>query len=235
MRLQKYMAKCGVASRRKSERMIEDGLVKVNGETIKKQGVKIDPKLDRVEVKGEMIRLEENKVYIKINKPIGYVTTMDDEKNRKIVVDLISGIEERIYPVGRLDMDTSGLLILTNDGKVTNKITHPRNQVPKTYVALVDGIPNKEKLELFKRGIILDGKKTSNADIEIIEKYKTNSLVKMTIIEGRNRQIRRMCESIGHRVISLERIAIGEIGLDDLNLGEWKHLNKKEKKYILSL
>lgn len=235
MRLQKYMAKCGVASRRKSEEIIESGAVKVNGKTIRKQGVKIDPKKDKVEVRGKKIELEERKVYLLLNKPKGYVTTMDDEKDRNIVMDLIKGVEERIYPVGRLDMDTSGLLLFTNDGEVTNKITHPSYEIAKKYLAIVEGKPNEEELNHFREGIVLDGRKTSPASIKVLESYNNQSKLEVEIIEGRNRQVRRMFSAIGHSVIELERVSIGEIKLGDLKLGSWRHLNTKEKNYILSL
>lgn len=159
MRLQKYMAKCGVASRRKSEKMIDDGLVSVNEKIVTRQGINVDPDKDVVRVNKKIIKLEENKIYIMLNKPLGYVTTTDDERNRKIIIDLIEGVKERIYPVGRLDMDTSGLILLTNDGNVTNKITHPRNEVIKKYIAIVEGTPNKSELTKFRKGIMIDGKK----------------------------------------------------------------------------
>nr|WP_300004469.1 pseudouridine synthase [Tissierella sp.] len=235
MRLQKYMAKSGVASRRKSEKMIDDGIVKVNGKIVTEQGLDIDPEKDMVMVDDKPIRLEENKVYIILNKPLGYVTTMDDEKDRKIVIDLIDGVEERIYPVGRLDMDTSGLMLLTNDGKVTNKITHPRNQVIKKYIAIVEGTPNKLELTKFRKGLMIDGKRTSPATIKIVKNYETESILEIEINEGRNRQIRKMCEAINHPIKKLKRASIGEIQLGGLPVGEWRHLDDQEMKYIKSL
>lgn len=235
MRLQKYMAKSGVASRRKSEKMIEEGLVKVNGKTIIHQGMDIDPKLDIVKVNEKIIKLEENKVYIMMNKPLGYVTTMDDEKDRKIIMDLIEDVDERIYPVGRLDMDTSGLILLTNDGNVTNKITHPRNQVIKKYIAIVEGTPNKLELTKFRKGLMIDGKRTSPATIKIVKNYETESILEIEINEGRNRQIRKMCEAIDHPIKKLKRVSIGEIQLGGLQFGEWRYLDDEEMKYISSL
>lgn len=235
MRLQKYMARCGVASRRKSEEMIKDGLVKVNNKIVTEQGRKIDPDSDIVIIDEKIIRLEKNKVYIILNKPLGYVTTMDDEKDRKIITDLIEGIEERIYPVGRLDMDTSGLIMLTNDGEVTNKITHPRNEVVKKYIAIVEGTPNKSELTRFRKGIMIDGKKTSPAKMKIMKNYETESILEIEINEGRNRQIRIMCEAINHPIKKLKRVAIGEIQIGGLQVGEWRNLDAEEMQYIKSL
>ncbi|OLS03956.1 pseudouridine synthase [Tissierella creatinophila] len=235
MRLQKYMAQCGVASRRKSEKMIEEGIVKLNNKIVTEQGIDIDPNKDIVMVNNKVIKLEENKIYIILNKPLGYVTTMDDEKDRKIVTDLIEDVNERIYPIGRLDMDTSGLLLLTNDGKVTNKITHPRNEIVKKYIAIVEGTPNKGELTRFRSGVIIDGKKTSPAKMKIIKNYETESILEIEINEGRNRQIRKMCEAINHPIKKLKRISIGEIQLGGLEVGEWRYLDEEEMNYIKSL
>lgn len=235
MRLQKYMAQSGVASRRASEKMIADGLVSVNGKIVTRQGIDIDPNEDIIKVNDKTITQEENKIYIILNKPLGYVVTMDDEKDRKIVTDLIEGVEERIYPVGRLDMDTSGLILLTNDGKITNKITHPRNQVVKKYIAIVEGTPNKLELTKFRKGLMIDGKKTSPAKIKIMKNYETESILEIEINEGRNRQIRKMCEAINHPIKKLKRISIGEISIGGLEFGEWRYLDKEEMEYINSL
>lgn len=232
MRLQKYMSQCGVASRRKSEKMIEEGVVKLNNKIVTEQGIDIDPNKDIVMVNDKVIKLEENKIYIILNKPLGYVTTMDDEKDRKIVTDLIEDVNERIYPIGRLDMDTSGLLLLTNDGKVTNKITHPRNEIVKKYIAIVEGTPNKGELTRFRSGVIIDGKKTSPAKMKIIKNYETESILEIEINEGRNRQIRKMCEAINHPIKKLKRISIGEIQLGGLEVGEWRYLDEEEMNYI---
>lgn len=235
MRLQKYMAKSGVASRRKSEKMIEEGLVKLNGKIVTEQGIEINPDKDIVMVDNKTIKLEEHKIYIMLNKPLGYVTTMDDEKDRKIIIDLIDNVDERIYPIGRLDMDTSGLMLLTNDGKVTNKITHPRNEVVKKYIAIVNGTPNKLELTKFRKGLMIDGKRTSPATIKIMKNYETESILEIEINEGRNRQIRKMCEAINHPIKKLKRVSIGEIQLGGLPVGEWRHLDEEEMKYIKSL
>lgn len=235
MRLQKYMAKCGVASRRKSEEIILEGRVKVNGVIVKKLGTIIDPSKDVVEVDNKVINVEENKIYIMLNKPEGYVTTVRDKYSEKIVLDLIDGINERIYPVGRLDSETTGLLLITNDGDLTYKLTHPSYQVLKKYIALVEGIPNNKKLHKFRRGLKIDGRVTAEAYIKILKKYKNTSLLEISIHEGRNRQIRKMCQHIGHPVIKLKRVAIGELELGKLEVGKWRYLTSKEVKYLKTL
>lgn len=235
MRLQKYMAKAGVASRRKSEELISQGLVKVNGKIIEEQGYLVDPDKDIVKVDGKTIRLEKNKIYIMINKPVGYVTTLKDEKNRKIVTDLIDGVEERIYPVGRLDIDTSGLLLLTNDGDLTQKLTHPSNEIVKRYIAVVQGVPNRSELQRFRYGIKIDGRKTAPATIKIAKRYEDESILDISIYEGRNRQVKKMCEAINHPVKKLKRVSIGQIELGGLEIGNWRYLNEEELDYLNSL
>lgn len=235
MRLQKYMAKCGVASRRKSEEIISEGLVEVNGKIIKKQGFIVDPDKDIVKVNGKIIKLERHNVYIMVNKPVGYVTTLKDEKDRRIVTDLIEGVTERIYPVGRLDIDTSGLLLLTNDGDLTHKLTHPSNKVVKRYIAVVEGVPNKSELESLRNGIKIDGRKTAPATVKIAKRYETESILDIRIHEGRNRQVKKMCEAINHPVKKLKRISIGEIELGDLAIGSWRYLNEVELDYLNKL
>lgn len=235
MRLQKYMAKCGVASRRKSEELIAQGLVQVNGKVITEPGLIIDVVKDKVKVDNKTIRLESNKVYIMLNKPVGYVTTLKDEKDRKIVTDLIEGVNERIYPVGRLDIDTSGLIILTNDGDLTQKLTHPSNKIVKRYIAVVEGVPNRMELERFRYGITIDGKKTAKASVKIAKKYEHDSILDIQIHEGRNRQVKKMCEAINHPVKKLKRVEIGEIVIGGLDTGNWRYLDQEEIDYLKSL
>jgi 23S rRNA pseudouridine2605 synthase len=235
MRLQKYMAKCGVASRRKCEELIQLGVVKVNGQIIRELGYKVNPEIDIVEVKDKRIKLEEEKIYIILNKPEGYVTTVKDQFNRPTVLDLVDNKGFRIYPVGRLDYNTSGLLLLTNDGDLAHRLTHPRHEITKTYIAKLKGIPSEEELETFRNGIEIDGYITAKAYINILQKSRNSSLVKIKIHEGKNRQIRKMCEKIGHPVIKLKRVAIGEIKLGDLKTGEWRYLSKNEIKYLKSM
>ncbi len=233
-RLQKFMARCGVASRRKCEELILDGKVKVNNQVISELGTKINPSMDIVEVEGVLIKPEERKVYIALNKPVGYITSVKDEKNRKTVLDLIN-VEERIYPIGRLDYNTSGLLLLTNDGDVYNKVIHPRQEINKVYIAIVKGHINNKKMDLFREGIDIGGYVTAPAKIRILKKFDNSTKVEITIHEGKNRQVRRMCEKIGNPVIELKRIKIGDIELDGLEQGKWRHLSEKEVKYLKNL
>ncbi|WMM26491.1 pseudouridine synthase [Tissierella sp. MB52-C2] len=235
MRLQKYIALCGISSRRKAEQLIIDGKVMVNNKVITELGTTIDPNKDVVKVDNKKIKAEKNKVYIMLNKPIGFVTTLKDEKDRKIVTDLIEGVKERIYPVGRLDADTTGLLLLTNDGDMAYKLTHPSNEIMKKYIAIVEGVPNKAELEKFRRGLVIDGKKTSNAYIKIAKRYDTESILEIVIHEGRNRQVKKMCEAINHPVKKLKRVSIGEIQIGGLDIGNWRYLDDEEIKYLRSI
>ncbi len=228
MRLQKYMAKCGVASRRKSEEIIEAGRVSVNGQLVKEMGYKVKPGIDRVQVDGQNIYLEEDRVYLLLNKPRGYITSLKDDYNEDLVIDLIDGVEERIFPVGRLDKDTSGLLLLTNDGDLTYKLTHPSFEVEKTYIALIEGIPNQEEITRFETGIELEEKVTAPSSFKILELENDKALVEIVIHEGLNRQVRRMCEAIGHSVIELKRLKFGPIDLGNLDLGKFRHLREEE-------
>jgi pseudouridine synthase len=235
MRLQKYMALCGVASRRKSEEMILEGRVKVNNKVITKLGTVVDPNKDIVLVDGKKIKLESKKIYIMLNKPIGYYSTLKDEKGRKVVTDLIEGVRERIYPVGRLDADTTGLLLLTNDGELAYKLMHPSKQIPKRYIAIVEGVPNKQELEKLRRGIVLEGKKTAPAKVKIVKKFDDEAILDIEIHEGRNRQVKKMCEFVNHPVKKLKRISIGELELGGLLLGNWRYLNPEEINYLKSI
>lgn len=228
MRLQKFMARCGVASRRKSESIIKEGRVKVNGIIVTELGTKVDKGKDIIEVDNKKIQLEENYVYIILNKPVGYITTVDDEFDRKKVLDLLENIEERIYPVGRLDYDTSGFLLLTNDGDLAYKLTHPKYEVNKKYMAKVEGIPTESKLKQFRSGLEIEDYVTSKAQVKIISKSEISSNLEIIIHEGRNRQVRKMCAKIGHPVLELKRIEMGEIKLGNLKEGIWRHLTPKE-------
>lgn len=232
-RIQKYIARCGVTSRRKAEELIKQGKVKVNGELIK-DIILVDPERDIVEVNGKIIKPEEKKVYIMLNKPIGYVTTVKDEKGRRTVLDLID-VKERIYPVGRLDYDTSGLLILTNDGDFAYKLMHPSKEVDKVYIAEVEGIPTEKKLEMFRNGLKIEDYITSKAKIEILKIIDKNALVRIVIHEGKNRQVRKMCEKIGHKVLKLKRVQIGKIKLGSLEVGKWRYLKKEEIEWVKRL
>jgi len=231
IRLQKYMAQCGIASRRHSEELILAGRVKVNGKTVTQMGFRVSEQ-DRVEVDGKLIKKEEKLVYIMLNKPSGYVSTVSDPEGRKTVLDLIDGVKERIFPVGRLDYDTTGLLILTNDGDFAFENTHPGHEIKKTYIAEVQGMPSDKALEALKKGVVLDGKKTAPAVVEVVDKKSKATVLKIIIHEGRNRQVRRMCEAVGHPVLKFKRTAIGRLTLGDLKPGEWRYLSSKEIKLI---
>ncbi|MFW6279288.1 MAG: pseudouridine synthase [Bacillota bacterium] len=230
-RLQKYMAHAGVASRRKSEDIIAEGRVKVNGEVVTEMGFKIDPQQDTVTVDGEVISREE-KVYILFNKPTGCVCTVDDPRGRKTVLDYIDGVSQRIYPVGRLDYDTSGLLIITNDGQLTNILTHPSYEIDKTYLVEIPGqLTAKEKKQL-EEGVELEDGITAPAEAEIVYKNSDKTIFMLTIHEGRNRQVRRMCEKIGHRAINLKRIGLAFLSLEQLSPGEFRFLTTEEVKKL---
>lgn len=239
-RLQKYMARCGVASRRKCEEIILSNKVKINDNIVNELGVKIDPSKDKVFYNGKRILPEENKLYIMLNKPEGYITSVKDEKGRKTILDLVK-VNERIYPIGRLDYDSSGLILLTNDGDIYNKIIHPRVEVEKKYITLCKGVFSDEEIKKFENGIDIGGYITANAKIKLIDKEKdkktntVNSLVEIIIHEGKNRQIRKMCSALGHEVITLKRVAVGDIKLGYLKRGEWRNLTEDELNYINSL
>jgi 23S rRNA pseudouridine2605 synthase len=233
-RLQKYMARCGIASRRKCEEIIIQGRVKVNGVIITELGTKVIDGSDIVEYNDIVITPEENKVYFALNKPEGYISSVKDEKDRLTVIDLVK-VKERIYPIGRLDYDSSGLLILTNDGEIYNKIIHPRVELTKKYIALVEGVFTEQELEKFTKGIDIGGYITAPALIKIININGGQSTVEIGIHEGKNRQIRKMCSALNHNVLALKRISIGEIKLGDLKKGEYRTLTNSELTYIKSL
>jgi 23S rRNA pseudouridine2605 synthase len=233
-RLQKYLANCGVASRRKCEELIISGKVKVNGVIVNEVGIKVDPLKDMIEYDGKEIKKKEDKVYIMLNKPEGYISSVKDEKGRDTILDIVK-VNERIYPIGRLDYDSSGLLLLTNDGEIYNKIIHPRVEIIKRYVAVVKGeITDKDKMK-FEIGIDIGGYITAPAELKVISYDKGVSTIEIGIHEGKNRQIRKMCAAIHHDVLSLKRISIGEIKLGSLKRGEYRKLNKEELDYINSL
>lgn len=235
MRLQKYISKAGVASRRKAEEYIRQGKIKVNGKVVTEMGAKVDPQKDEIYFNNKKIFLEDKKIYIMLNKPEGYVTTLSDQFNRPKVTDLIQGVNERIYPVGRLDYNTSGLLLLTNDGDLTYKITHPKHYIDKIYISKIKGIITQKEMNKFSKGIDIGGYITVPAKIKLIEKNQKNCLVKIVIREGKNRQIRRMMDILGHPVITLKRVSIGKLSLGDLRKGEWRYLNHEEIEYLKSL
>lgn len=236
VRLQKYIAMCGVASRRAAEELIAKGVVKVNGETIREQGVKVEIGADRVWVSGEEIRPVQKKYYIMLNKPAGYVSTVQDQFDRPTVLDLLEGeIKSRIFPVGRLDYETEGLLLLTNDGDFTYRVTHPKFKVQKTYIATVQGNLTIKGLSALRRGVQLEDFKTAPAEVEILEGEKGKNILQITIHEGHNRQVRRMVEAIGCKVAQLRRVSVGKVELGNLPLGRWRHLTSHEIHYLQNL
>ncbi len=236
IRLQKYMAECGVASRRKCEELISQGKVKVNGKIVTELGTKINPNKDEVVFNGKNLKHEDDeKVYILLNKPIGYVTTVKDQFSRDTVLDLIK-TNKRVVPVGRLDMYTSGAIILTNDGEFVYKVTHPKHEIDKTYNVTVKGIVTKEDIENLQKGVVIDENyttKEANARILKIDKEKDISRIEIKIHEGKNRQVRKMCEAINKKVLALHRSKIGNIDVKDLKIGNWRYLTIKEVKNLL--
>ena len=227
IRLQKYLADCGVASRRKCEQYILENKVKVNGKIENILGIKIDPQKDEIEFEGKKVTKDEEKKYILLNKPIGYVTTAKDQFDRKTVLDLVK-VEERIVPVGRLDMYTSGALILTNDGEFVYKFTHPKHEIEKTYLAKVSGIVTEKDIEELKKGVQIDDNyitKPAKARIIKIDQKTNTSKIEIIIHEGKNRQVRKMCEAIGKKVITLHRTQIGNIKLENLKIGQWRYID----------
>lgn len=233
-RLQKYLAECGIASRRKCEEYILQGKVQVNGKKITELGVKVNPEKDKITFEGKNIKQEERKVYILLNKPIGYVTTSDEQFGRDKVLDLVK-VRERVVPVGRLDMYTSGALILTNDGDFVYKVTHPKHEITKTYTVTVKGIIKNEEVEQLRKGVKIDDYITRPAKVKILktDEEKDISRLEITIHEGKNRQVRKMCESVGRKVLALHRSKIGKIGVKDIELGKWRYLKDFEVKALI--
>ena len=228
-RLQKYLANSGVASRRKCEELILQGKVEVNGKVVTELGTKINPKKDIVKFDGKEVKQVKKMVYILLNKPIGYVTTADDQFGRDTVLDLVK-VKERIVPVGRLDMYTSGALILTNDGDFVYKVTHPKHEIEKTYTVTVKGIVQNSEVEQLRKGVKIDDYTTKPAKVKILktDTEKDISRLEITIHEGKNRQVRKMCEAVNRKVLALHRSKIGGIGVKDIELGKWRYLRENE-------
>ena len=233
-RLQKYLAECGVASRRKCEELILQGKVKVNNQIVTELGVKVNPEKDIVKFEDKEVKPTSKMVYILLNKPIGYVTTADDQFGRDTVLDLVK-VKERIVPVGRLDMYTSGALILTNDGDFVYKVTHPKHEIEKTYTVTVKGIIKNEEVEQLRKGVKIDDYITKPAKVKILKTdiEKNISRLEIVIHEGKNRQVRKMCESVGRKVLALHRSKIGKIGVKDIELGKWRYLKDREIQELL--
>ncbi len=239
VRLQKYFTDCGIMSRRAAEAEIERGLVKVNGE-VAKLGCKIDPECDRVEYKGKSVRPtaiggELRRTYILLNKPVGYVCTMSDEEGRLTVRDLTRGLRSRVYPVGRLDMYSEGLIIMTDDGELTNRMTHPSHGLTKTYIAEIPCRLTEEDAYRIGEPFEIDGYMIKRPEVTLVDSTETSSRVRIVLSEGRNRQIRRMCEHAGFKITKLRRISIGELTDDALPLGKYRFLTEDEIKYLKSI
>ena len=234
IRLQKLISQAGVASRRAAEKLIAEGRVTVNGETVREMGTKADPASDDIRVDGRRIKSAERLRYILLYKPAGYVTTRSDPQRRPTVIDLLQGVKEYVYPVGRLDYDTEGLLLLTNDGDLAARLTHPRHGVKRTYEARVAGIPDDEALERLRRGIPLDGRRTLPADVSLLNKRRGagDGVLALTIREGRNRQVRRMLEAVGHPVVTLARVQFGPLRDPGLKVGHSRELTPGEVKAL---
>jgi len=238
IRLQKFLSSAGVASRRKCEEYILAGKVSVNGSVVLELGTKVNPEQDEVCYNGKKVEVpQDNHVYILLNKPIGYVTTAHDQFGRDTVLDLVKRADKRLVPVGRLDMFTSGALILTDDGDFIYKVTHPKHEITKTYTVTVKGIVEESEVQRLREGVIIDEDYTTKpADAKIIkvDKEKNQSRMEIRIHEGKNRQVRKMCEAIGRKVLALHRTKIGNIGVKDLKIGTWRYLSESEVKEILN-
>ena len=230
VRLQKFLAEAGIASRRRAEEYIVQGKVKVNGKSCLELGTKINPDIDVVEFNGNKVQITNKEyTYILLNKPIDYVTTVKDQFGRKTVLDLVK-TNKRLVPVGRLDMYTSGALILTDDGDFVYKTTHPKHEITKTYTITLIGIPSKEEIQLLRNGVDIGGFITSKARVKLIKEdiEKNTSRLEIIIHEGKNRQVRKMCEAINKKVLALHRTKIGNISVKDLKIGTWRYLQKSE-------
>lgn len=234
MRINKYLAECGVASRRAADKMIENGEVKINGK-ICSLGDEVDIDSDHVTVNGKTVSAVKKYDYYIMNKPKGYVCTVKDDKGRKTVMDLLPQNVKRVFPVGRLDYDSEGLLILTNDGELTYRLTHPKNEIPKTYLVKLEGTISDEALNKVRNGIVIDGKKTGKSNIKIVEQTRDAVRLHITITEGRNRQVRKMFLAVGKEVKLLKRIKIGELSLKGLDRGEVRKLTNEEVEYLSNL
>ncbi|MBM7623554.1 pseudouridine synthase [Sporohalobacter salinus] len=230
-RLQKIMSQAGIASRRKSEEIITAGRVEVNGKVVTELGTKVNPNEDIIKVDGQKIE-REKLVYVLLNKPKGYITTVDDPRNRRTVMDLIQDVSQAVHPVGRLDKDTEGLLLLTNDGDLTYALTHPSHGVDKTYIATVKGIPNQSKIEALEEGIKLKDGWTAPAEAKLVAELADEAIVSLTIHEGRKHQVKRMLKSVGHPVEDLKRVKFGSLDLTGLSVGGYRYLTNSEVKEL---
>lgn len=234
MRLNKYIASAGICSRRKADELIAAGNVKINGAVMREMGYDVEEG-DRVVVNGRLIEGAGEKVYVAVNKPKGYITSMDDDRDRATVAELVSDIPERLFPVGRLDYNTTGLLLMTNDGDLAYRLTHPKHEVYKTYVALVSGIVSDARLARLRKGVDIGGFITSPAKVRVIKQNPRSTLVEISIREGKNRQVRKMFKAVGNTVLELERVAIGDVRLGHMQQGHYRKLTRREIEYLKGL
>lgn len=231
MRLNKYIAQAGVASRRKADQLTAAGQVKINGVVMTEMGYDVKPG-DQVVVNGQSIEPLSKAVYYVLNKPVGYVTTAKDEQDRLTVMELVSDVEQRVFPVGRLDMNTSGLLIMTNDGELAYRLTHPKHNVYKTYRARVNGYLAPDRVTRLRDGVDIGGYVTAKANVEVVKYAENSTIVQIQICEGKNRQVRKMCAAVGNKVVELQRTAIGELQLGRLKEGSYRRLTQQEIEYL---
>ena len=234
MRLNKYIAAAGVCSRRKADELIANGNVRINGAVMKEMGYDVADS-DTVQVNGRTISAASKKVYVAVNKPLGYITSMDDERSRATVAELVADIPERLFPVGRLDYNTTGLLIMTNDGDLTYTLTHPKHEVWKTYIATVSGVISDNRIARLRKGVDIGGFVTSPAKVRVIKQMPRHAVVEISIHEGKNRQVRKMFAAVGNKVQELERVSIGDIRLGRLMSGHYRKLTREEIEYLKSL
>lgn len=231
MRLNKFIAQAGIASRRKADDLTLQGNVKINGKVMKEPGYDVQEK-DVVEVNGRVVKQDAKKVYIMLNKPKGYITSADDEKDRPTVMELVSDIDERLFTIGRLDYNTSGMLLMTNDGDLAFKLAHPKHQIYKTYRARVAGQISGERVARLRNGVDIGGFVTSKAEVDVIKQVERSAIVEIKIYEGKNRQVRKMFAAVGNKVMDLERVAIGDLYLGHLKQGHYRKLTQQEIEYL---
>lgn len=231
MRLNKYIAQSGITSRRKADELTLRGKVRINGNVMKEPGYNVAED-DVVEVNGQIVKPDSRKAYIMLNKPKGFITSIDDERNRPTVMELVADVDERLYPIGRLDFNTSGMLLMTNDGDLAYKLAHPKNQIYKTYRAKVSGQISAEKLSKLRNGVDIGGFVTSKAIVDVVKQSDRSAIVEIKIYEGKNRQVRKMFAAVGNKVLDLERIAIGELYLGHLKTGHYRKLTQREIQYL---